>query len=562
MANHPANARVVLELARLATLMEIAGENPFRIRAIKTGAEAVRDLEHPVAVIAADAEMLKTVPGIGAGIAGLIQEILAIGTTSAIADLSDRAPAGLADIVEIPGVGAKTASKLFAVAGVRDLASLETALDSGMIAGAAGLGPKLAQKLQLGLEQRARRSGMTPIMVAEPIAHEIARKLLDRVGRKRYKLQKTGAVRRWEEFVDRVDLLTTAPLALIAEHAGEAGIEDVEVGATSLSGTWMSGIAVVVTHADPERWGTELLNATGPESHLVLLGDAVRQAFATERALYESLGLPYICPEFRQGLREVEKARNGELDRIIAMSDIQGEIHCHTTWSDGQQSIGEMAWAAKRNGYHYLGISDHSQSLGVANGLDRDRLLAQRNEIGAVSDKMQFPLLCGSEVEVKQDGSLDFDDETLHELDVVIAAIHSGLSAPREKLMARVDAALRGGRVDLLAHPSGRLVGRREPGDFDGPKLYELAAERGVALEINADPARLDLNGEHARQAIDAGCMLAINCDAHSSKGFGVLDNGIMVARRAFVPRDRVLNTRSINALREWLTSPETRAQT
>ena len=174
---------------------------------------------------------------------------------------------------------------------------------------------------------------------------------------------------------------------------------------------------------------------------------------------------------------------------------------------------------------------------------------------------MKFPLLCGSEVEVKRDGSLDFDDATLHDLDVVIAATHSGLTSPRAELMKRVDVALSGGRVDLLAHPSGRLVGRREPGDFDWPALYAMAAERGVALEINADPARLDLNGEHARDAIEAGCMIAINCDAHSSRGFSVLDNGIMAARRGYVPRDRVLNTWPIERLREWLANPETRAR-
>lgn len=561
MANHPANARVVYELSRLATLMEIAGENPFRIRAIKNGAEAVNELEHPVSILAADVDMLKTVPGIGAGIAGLIVEIVDSGTTSAVGELADRAPAGLADIVELPGIGAKTASKLFTLAGVSDLASLETSLDSGVIANTAGLGPKLAEKLRAGLEQRARRAGFTPITVAEPIAHEIAKKLLDRIGRTRFKVQKTGAVRRWEESVERVELLTTAPLELVAEHASDAGIENASHDGDSLVGKWMSGIKIVIRRSHPDRWGTDLLQTTGPAEHLELLGSVAEQAFATEKALYAALGLPYIGPEFRQGLNEVEKARSGELDRIVSMSDIQGEFHCHTTWSDGQQSVGEMAWAAKRNGYQYLGISDHSHSLVVANGLDRERLLAQGDEIRAVSDKMNFPLLRGSEVEIKTDGSLDFDDETLHGLDAVVASTHSGLTVPRAKLMERLHVALAGGRIDLLAHPSGRLVGRREPGDFDWPALYALAAERGVALEINADPARLDLKDGHAREAVEAGCMIAINCDAHSSKGFGVLDNGIMVARRAYVPRERVLNALEVGELREWLATPETRAK-
>ena len=561
MANHPANARVVHELRRLATLMEIAGENPFRIRAIKAGADAIDELEHPVAVIAADPEMLKTVPGIGSGIASLIQEILETGTTSAIDELSDRAPAGLIDVVSIPGIGAKTAAKLHTLAGVGDLATLETALSSGKIAETTGLGPKLAEKLRVGLDVISRRSTRTPITIAEPIAHEISKKLLDRIGRTKYKVQKTGSVRRWEETVDDVNLITTAPLGLIADHAADVGIENPVVESYAVTGTWLGGIAVVVIASSPETWGTDLLRTTGPVAHLDLLGEGATRPFASEKALYASLGLPYIGPEFRQGLSELDKARSGELEQIIGMQDIRGEIHCHTTWSDGQQSIGEMAWAAKRNGYHYLGISDHSHSLGVANGLDRARLISQRDEIRAVSEKMKFPLLCGTEVEVKRDGSLDFDDATLHDLDVVIAATHSGLTSPRAELMKRVDVALSGGRVDLLAHPSGRLVGRREPGDFDWPALYAMAAERGVALEINADPARLDLNGEHARDAIEAGCMIAINCDAHSSRGFSVLDNGIMAARRGYVPRDRVLNTWPIERLREWLANPETRAR-
>jgi DNA polymerase (family 10) len=219
-----------------------------------------------------------------------------------------------------------------------------------------------------------------------------------------------------------------------------------------------------------------------------------------------------------------------------------------------------MAETARDNGYRYLGISDHSQSLGVANGLSKERLLAQAGEIRSASKLLNFPLLRGSEVEVKRDGSLDFDDDTLHGLDAVIASTHSGLSGSRSELMNRLNMALGGGRVDLLAHPSGRLIGRREPGDFDWPAVYELAATRGVALEINADPARLDLNGDHARDAIEAGCMIAINCDAHSSGGFGVLEYGIMMARRGFVPRHRVLNTWSLEQLRTWLATPDTRA--
>ncbi len=553
------NRTIASELARLAALMEIAGENPFRTRAIRNGADAVIHLEQPLAPIAGDPQALTAIPGIGAGIAALISEIVETGTTKAITDLQQKAPEGLIDIVAIPGIGAKTAAKLYQLADVQGLDSLRSALATGTIASTRGLGPKLAEKLEAGLEALGRKTGRARLGTSLPIARALRERLVSRL-REDARIELTGSLRRWEETTGDINFLTTASLDQITELlAGDPQVSDIATANGAVHATHTSGLKLVIISASPESFGTMWIRTTGPEAHLSLLGEIDSIPAPTEEAIYESLGLPWIAPEFRQGRDELERARRGELDGIITITDIRGELHCHTVWSDGQGSVEAMALAAQEQGYEYLAISDHSHSLGVANGLDRERLLAQADEIAEVSRRLGFPLLRSSEVEVHRDGSLDFDTETLHGLDVVIASTNTGLTRPRAELMDRLDVALTGGRVDVLAHPSGRLIEAREPGDFDWPAVFALARERGVALEINADPARLDLKSEHARQAIEGGCLISINCDAHHPRGFGLMEYGIATARRGFVPRDRVINTWPLDELRSWLAAPETR---
>jgi len=559
MSDQVNNRTIAIELGRLASLMEIAGENPFRTRAIRNGAEVVVHLEEPLAPLAGNTEALTAIPGIGAGIAALITEIVQTGTTRAITELQQKAPEGLADILAIPGIGAKTAGKLYQLADVDGLDTLRSALETGRIASTTGLGPKLAEKLAAGLESLGRKTGRARLGTSLPIARALRERLISRMaGDARIEL--TGSLRRWEETTGDINFLTTATLEeMTALLRGDAQVSGLTVANGALHGTHTSGLELVIIPAAPEEFGTAWIRTTGPAAHIALLDGFDASPAASEEAVYESLGLPWIAPEFRQGRDELDRARRGELDEVIAITDIRGELHCHTVWSDGHASIEAMALAAKARGYAYLAISDHSHSLGVANGLTRERLLAQAAEIAAVSRRLEFPLLRSSEVEVHRDGSLDFDIETLHGLDVVIASTHSGLTRPRAELMARLDAALSGGRVDVLAHPSGRLIEAREPGDFDWPAVFALARERGVALEINADPARLDLKGDHAREAIEAGCLLSINCDAHHPQGFELMEYGIATARRGFVPRDRVINTWPLEKLRSWLASPATR---
>jgi DNA polymerase (family 10) len=315
-----------------------------------------------------------------------------------------------------------------------------------------------------------------------------------------------------------------------------------------------SGQAADVYLSQPVAWGTTLLRATGTAEHLERLGSIPDQA-ATEEEVYAGHGLPFIPPELRSGREEFE--RFAEIESLVTLGDIQGEFHTHTTWSDGAASVREMADAAAARGYSLLGITDHSQGLAVAGGLDVERLRLQRIEIDEANRETAVRLLAGAEVEVHRDGSLDFDDETLAGLDVVVASLHSGLRQPQDELTARLIRVLENPNVDIIAHPSGRLIERREGGDFEWDRVFAIAAQTGTALEINADPARLDLDPAHAETASQAGCLISINCDAHHPSGFSLMEYGVAMARRAWLKPDRILSCWSPARIVEWLSSGE-----
>jgi DNA polymerase (family 10) len=312
------------------------------------------------------------------------------------------------------------------------------------------------------------------------------------------------------------------------------------------SGIWLDAILTL-----PDRFGSELIRATGNDVHIHMLGNVAESE--SEEIAYDRLGLPWIPPELRQGKDEIELARSGALQRLVTIEQVRGEFHCHTLWSDGALSVAEMVDAAKRHGYQFIGISDHTRSLGIANGLDVARLAAQRREIDEANRASGIRVFASAEVEVSRDGRLDFDDQTLANLDVVIASTHVGLRQPREELTNRLIRVLENRNVDIIAHPSGRLLEQRESGDFDWDRVFATAAATGTALEINADPARLDLSAEHARQALAAGCLLTINCDAHHPDGWSFLEYGIANARKAGARPDQVLNCWPLDRIEAWL---------
>jgi DNA polymerase (family 10) len=546
------NSSIADILERHGRLLAIAGESPFRTRAFTRAAESLRLYPERVSELAAEGR-LREIPAVGEGISAAITQILEKGSFDAHLQLTERIPESLIELVAIPGVGAKTALRVYSELGVDSLAALEAALVSGRVRSAKGLGARAEAAMMAGIESVQRRSGRAPIGIALPAARAF-------IGaysavRPQDLLSLAGSARRWEITVGDLDFVigSTDFEASGATVISLAMVTDVDwLDDRSMRVSLASGLSADIYLTRPESWGTALLRATGNAAHIGRLG-AIPDEAATEEEIYASRGLPFIPPELRSGGEEFE--RPGEILSLVTLADIHGEFHAHTTWSDGAASVRQMAEAAGARGYRMLGITDHSHSLAVAGGLDAERLGLQRIEIDEANGEAGVTILAGAEIEVHRDGSLDFDDETLAGLDVVVASIHSGLRQPREVLMARLLRVLENPNVDIIAHPSGRLIERREGGDFDWDLVFEIAARTDTALEINADPARLDLDPSLAYRASRAGCLITINCDAHHPTGFSLMEYGVAMGRRAWLRPDQILNCWSPADIREWLSS-------
>jgi DNA polymerase (family 10) len=551
MARHVTNQQAADLLVRYQKLMELAGEDGFRVRAYQRAADAIRHDPTPVEVLARD-HRLTSVPGIGPAIAAVIGEIVGTGHFAALAELERQIPPTLLDVLAVPGVGVKTVSRLYLEHQIIDLPSLESALVSGRLRGMPGFGPKTEAKILAGIEALKRRTGRIRIGLALPAGRRLVDALTQRLPNAEIRL--AGSTRRMEETVADLDIVAAVSepdsLDIAVDKLPEID-EIIEAGDDWMRVKLISGIEADIYQCRPDFFGSVLVRATGNADHLAQL-EAIPNA-ATEEEVYRSRGLPWIPPDLREGRIEFDLARSGKLDQIVTLNDIRGEFHCHTVWSDGACTVEEMAEAAKARGYRFLGISDHSRSLGVANGLDAVRLKEQRVDIARANQNVGIRVFAGCEVEVDREGALDFDDAVLALLDVVIASLHSGLRQPREQLTDRLIRTLRNPNVDIIAHPSGRLIEQREPGDFDWDRVFPVAAETGTALEINADPARLDLSADLARRALDAGCLLTINCDAHHPDGFANLIYGISNARKAGAFPDQVLNCWPVERIETWL---------
>lgn len=546
------NAEIAELLDRFARLLEIGGENPFRIRAYQRAAEAIRHHHAPVADLA-ESGRLHEIPGIGEGIAAIVKEFIATGVVQALNELERRVPPTLLEVTAVPGVGPKTAARLYKELGIVDLAGLEAAVAEGRIRSLPGMSAKTEAKIAAGIAALRRRTGRHRLGTVLPIGRQFVSDLQQMLPAGT-QLSLAGSVRRMLETVGDLDLVvgTREPeqaISLIERHPWTTRV--VQRTDTLLSLQLSPGVRADIVFASPEEYGTALVQATGSEAHLKLLGPL--PCCPTESDVYSHFGLPWIPPELRQGLDELDLARSSRLNELVTIQDILGEFHAHTEWSDGALTVLEMAQAAKDHGYHFLGISDHTKSLGVARGLDVERLRAQREEIIRANQLTGIRVFASAEIEVSRDGTLDFQDTVLAELDVAIASLHVGLNQPKDELTARLIRVLENPHVDIIAHPSGRLIEQREGGDFDWERVFETAARTGTALEINADPARLDLDAAHARQALAAGCLLTVNCDAHHPDGWSMLEYGIAVARRAGATPDRILNCWPIERIEAWL---------
>ncbi len=562
----PTNLQIAALLNEYATLLELRGESAFRTIAYRRGAEAIAELDHPAANFSF-AE-LQEIDGIGKGISAIVREIASRGSFRALDEVHLVLPSTLARFLELPGVGVKTALRLYESLGVATLDQLREAAQSGRIAGTKGLGPRIERADVDGLAQIAVYEGRHSLASALPLAERLLRSIRERGWQQ---ISPVGSLRRWRETVGDLDFLIAAddPAAVFASVAGMPDIGD-EQGRDEYGGVRFallgSELSVQVIATPLARWGSALVRSTGSPAHcdeLIALGhktglgDPFARDFATEEEVYAALGLPFIAPELREGRGEVAAAREGRLPTLIAANDIRGDLHSHSTWSDGAQPIAQMAQAAIGRGYGYLSVSDHTYSLAIANGLDENRLRAQWEEIDRLNAELApVRLLKSAEVELRRDGTLDLPDEVLAELDLVIASLHTGLRGDRKTVTERLLSAINNPHVDIIAHPSGRIVGGRAGADYDWAAVFAAAASTRTALEINAGPDRLDLTDERAREAAEAGIMLTIDCDAHAVDNLAWLPFGLSVARRAWVTPGQVLNTREVGEVLAWARDP------
>ena len=579
------NLDVARTFETLADMLDIEGqENKFKIIAYRRVAEQIANLDRDVNVLWRAGE-LRSIPGVGQAIEEKIDSLLRTGTFSLYERLQKEILAGVVAMLAIPDMGPKRAKLLWKEAGITSVEDLEKKARAGELAGLPGLGRKFEEKIIANIEAMRRRgaSGRSPLGIAHPLARDMLRRLMIVAGVQRASV--AGSLRRMRETIGDIDLLVSAELA-DAEHIMDAfnGLPNVaEViarGPTKSSVRLHTGQQVDLRVIQPRHWGAALQYFTGSKEHNVRLREiALKKGYSLneysltrvkdgkdffcreEAEVYAKLGVRFIPPELREDRGEFED----ELPDLIELSDLRGDLQMHTHWSDGERSVEEMAHAAKARGYEYILITDHSQSLGVTNGLSPERLKRQRAEIDTVNTlNLGIRVLQGSEVEIKADGALDYPDEILASLDVVLASLHTSLRQDRDKVTRRALAAIRNPHVDIFAHPTGRMLYEggtlekgREGADLDIEAVLQAAAETGTIVEINADPQRLDLRDTHARRANELGCLFSIDTDAHHPESLAQIHYGVAVARRAWITAEQVVNTWPLKRLRNYLAEGE-----
>lgn len=544
------NSQIADHVRTYADLLEMAGESGFRLNAYRRAADAIRQFDRAVALEPDP----RAVPSVGPGIAAIVAELVTTGRFQQLDELQEQMPASLLGLLDVPGVGLKTAARLYHELGIISLDDLDAALQTGRLSTVKGMGPKIQGRIADGLAFLQQRSGRISIGVALPLAERLAAEIATATGAP---VHIVGSVRRMCETVGNVDLLVIAPspssrLAAVAQLPAVAS--QTEQGADWATFLLQQGAMLRVAVAPPEVAGTALIRWTGSSEHVALLGGADNLPVgSSEEEVYAALGMAFIPPELRENRGEIEAARQNRLPRLIDVEDLRGDLHLHSTWSDGAGSPEEMAAAAGELGYEYLAITDHSGGLGVAGGLRPERLTEQIDYVRDLNPAAPVHMLVGSEVEVHRDGRLDFDDDLLAALDIVVASLHSGLRQSEDQFTERMCRVIANPNVDIIAHPTGRLVERRQGASVDWGRVFEDAKQTTTALEINADPARLDMTDLVAREAARAGVLITIDSDAHHPGSLRNVRYGVGVARRAWIEPSQVINTWTLSDVQAWL---------
>ncbi len=589
---HMSNKQVAGVFKATGDLLQILGESRFVVMAYTNAARTIDGLEQDINEIAS-AGALRDLPRVGEAIAEKIQTLLDTGSLPYYDDLAAQVPEGVVAMLHVPDVGPKTVQRLWRELDITSVEALKKSAQEGRLRGLKGFGAKTEDRILKSIELLSRRSDdRTPIGSSLPLAESLLSGLKAECSEEAVeRISVVGSLRRWRETTGQIKLLAVSNLVegTLKAFKGLPQVAKVILSEPdTVTVSLVDGPQANLRLVERDHWGTALFLATGSPGHLAAVeekakgigwqigeggltafnvdsesGDGSssvsnvnggRRAFDTEESLYDFVGLQWIPPELREGDGEIEAASDRRLPQLIAGRQILGEVHGHTTWSDGKSSVSEMAEAARSRGYRYWAVTDHSIGLGVTRGVDAEALLEQRREIDAVNDRyaaegIDFRLIQGTEVEVLGDGELGLPDAVLASLDIVVASIHSGLRQDRERITERCLKAINNPHVDILGHPTGRLLGRRSPSEIDLEQVLRACADTGTAVEINANPERLDLSAEHARLAAGLECAFVINSDAHSIGQLDLIRYGVHTARRAWLCAEDVLNARPLDEL-------------
>ena len=560
------------EIARIfndiADLLEIKGDNPFRIRAYRRAAQNIEGLTRDVAEISKD-ELMK-IPGIGQDLAGKIEEYVKTGRLQFYEDLKKEVPESLSVLLSVPGLGPKTAKLLFERLKVKDIETLEQLAREHKLIVLPGIKEKTEENILKGIEMLKRGMERQPLGKVLLYANDILKHLKKKAPVK--KLTIAGSIRRWKDTIKDIDILATSenPKEVMDTFVHLPHVKEVLMhGPTKSSVIIFEGLQVDLRVVEEDSFGAALAYFTGSKAHNIRLREmAVKSGLKIneygvfrekdnkkiggkeEEDIYRILGLPYIPPELREDTGEIEAAITGRLPQLVELKDIKGDLHVHSKWSDGSHDFEELIQEAKKRGYEYIAITDHSKGLGIARGLNAERLMEEKKEIDAINKRLKgFRLIVGTEVDIRSDGHMDFPDDILREMDIVVASIHSGFKQNREQITKRLVSAMRNPYVSVIAHPTGRLIGEREPYDVDMNEVLKVAKETRTAIEINAYPLRLDLNDIYAKMAKEMGVPIVISTDTHITSQFDYMAYGVSIARRGWLGKSDILNTMGYNSL-------------
>jgi DNA polymerase (family X) len=585
------NHDVASVLERIADLLEFKDENLFKLRSYRVAAESIAEMQAPIADIAArGVTALQELPGIGKSLSTQIIEILQTGTSSYFEELKEDVPESVLELRRVSGIGLKTSQSLYRDFGIKSLDELKAFVDGGGLESVAGLGEKISERIKSSLARIESERGKVRLNEATELAAAIIEQLraIDGSSNGSPRIEITGQIRRGCEMVDNVEVLAGGEATALSQAFTQfAQLAEVKAQRVDrVEAVTKKGVAVTLHLAPEADFAAALVRTTGSSEHLRdLEAEARTRGFAfkgfrlragksggtksrkaksngsdsavrlsSEEDFYSTLGLEFIAPELREGLGEIDAARSNDLPELIRLEDMRGDFHMHTTWSDGQNSIREMIEAARRRGYQYIAITDHTQSTTIANGNTPEELLKEITEIESVaSDYDDILVLKGAEVDILSDGSLDLPFEILDKLDWIVVSIHAGFHQPKEQITERVIRAMETGYPNVLAHPTGRILGEREGYEIDLEQVIAAAKKNNVRLELNASPYRLDLNSYWLRVARQAGVGFVISTDSHQTRGFESMRYGIATARRAGLTKNDVLNTLSLSKLKAEL---------